>query len=451
MSRAQLFAAIAFLAAIGAVAVASADSNAPSSPAAANGTLAGTVVPALRPTAGAVTTVRAIDATTVTTTVTGRVGANGRYRLAAPPGVYLVLVEKVGARTRPIQGFGRLVRVRSGRTATLPPVAPGSAGPQRAPAGVAPAAAYRGTAGQPAVAVKYFTGTGPNAYLGKGLSTIIVTGLVGGRCYVVVEWERRADILAELRFQQSKYVDPSTRLTPRLIQPTIFVEGSVSTTASSTSWSIRMRDVATGRIIGSDSGSAGAGADVFDAIDAAARRLREQLEKELCLPTRFRGSFSGNIGGSAAGGGGGGMSFTGTITFVRSANQSLAAPGFIHYSVERVDYTSTATITFGDCSGTDTDTVSLRNEDPRASALQLATRITPNKGRAYLIVTFHQKPQPKNLTVNCSSGPFVTPWTPAATISTALGGDYYADGSRLRGTNNAQGGNSYSWDLTGGS
>ncbi len=199
--------------------------------AAANGTLKGNVAPSLRPSAGAVTTVRAIAAQDGATVATGRVGVRGTFRLAAAPGVYLVVVEKVSPGARPVVGFGRLVRLRSGRTSVVPTVNPGSAA-RRTTSGVSSANGYgAASATKPAVAVRNFAGSGPQAVLGRGLAAVVTTELFGSRCYVLVEWEMRPQMLQEIVLQQSRFGDPSTRVTPRWIAPTVFVEGSVSTTA----------------------------------------------------------------------------------------------------------------------------------------------------------------------------------------------------------------------------
>lgn len=418
------------------------------------GTLRGSVAAALRPSAGAVTTVRAIDAQNGTTSARGRVGASGAYRLSAPPGVYLVVVEKVSRRARPVTGFGRLVRVRGGQTSVLRTVNPGSAGARRTTAAVlstrAPALGSRSGAavaagGPPAVAVRYFTGSGPFAILGKGLADMIVTDLVGSRCYVVVEWERRDLLLAEIRLQQSRWVDPSTRVTPRWIQPTIFVEGSVSTTESSVSWNIRMREIASGRIIGSDRGTAGAGASFFDAELALAKRLRKQLEQELC--GRFTGQFSGRTREVAAGVQTLDYSFTGTVTFAR--NDAVDRwPGFASYTIERIDYTTTFTLS-GLCTGRAIESVSPARDDQPGNTLHVARDVTAAKGRKYEINFNVERPARATLRATCSGTPVDYPWSAVAQIFTAAA-PFYADATatRLQGTYNLPGTPvTYTWDL----
>ncbi len=86
----------------------------------------------------------------------------------------------------------------------------------------------------------------------------------------------------ELEFQQSPRVDPATRAKlGQLIQPTVFIEGSVSNTAGTVSWNIQARDAATGQVIGSDSGST-----PEDHFDDVTEGIALRLAGILCDPPK---------------------------------------------------------------------------------------------------------------------------------------------------------------------
>jgi hypothetical protein len=94
----------------------------------------------------------------------------------------------------------------------------------------------------------------------------------------VVEWERRADILREIEFSNSKWADPGTRIARgQLIEPDVFIEGTVTSTGNGeVSWHIRMIDATTGEVIGVDQGST-LGPEFFQASGSIAKRLNALL------------------------------------------------------------------------------------------------------------------------------------------------------------------------------
>ena len=415
------------------------------------GTVAGHVTVALRPSAGSVTVARAIDAENGTIAASRRIGASGSFQFAVTPGVYLVIVEKVSLHAPPVTGFGRLARAHAGRRSVIPTIKPGSAAKRTLSAteGVELESATGRVdvaANGPAVAVKEMTVSGPYAIVAKGLDDLLYTYLFGSSCYVLVEWEKRALILNEIRFQRSRYGDPSTRITPRLIAPTVFVEGSVATTEAGSRWSIRARDVASGQIIASDSGSA-AWTPYVEAWASIGRRLRAQVEKELC--GRFMGSFSGRTR-EGAGGQTLDYSFAGTVTFTRSSNNSRL--GYTSYRIARITYRTTFTLG-GACTGTASATVSLGPDDQPSNELHVAKSVTPGKGRRYEINFTVQSPARSPLRATCSGTAVDYPWSAVAQVITPPA-QLYADASatRLRGTRTVPGTPiSYTWNLRGAS
>ena len=133
----------------------------------------------------------------------------------------------------------------------------------------------------PSVAIVPFKGSGPNAYMGRGLADMVVTDLVQlapPRCKLaVVEWARRAEVEAEIKLQQRPEFDPSTRVKPgQMIDPRYFVEGSVTTSQTETGWSLQLRDSKTNRVVARDAGKA-SNDDVLNVSGAIARRLIASL------------------------------------------------------------------------------------------------------------------------------------------------------------------------------
>jgi hypothetical protein len=137
----------------------------------------------------------------------------------------------------------------------------------------------------PAIAVQKFEGSGSDAarQFAPGFGTMLQTDLtkVPGKFQpVVVEWERRGDIAAEVKLSKSPMVDPATRIkSGQWIYPDVFVKGRVSMTAdqSSTSWDVRMVDSDTGEIVATDRGTA-LGTKVLESTAGIAERLVKQLE-----------------------------------------------------------------------------------------------------------------------------------------------------------------------------
>ena len=393
----------------------------------ADGKITGRVAPALRPASGAQTTAEAIDASNLMVAAHGNVTRAGTYRLSVPPGVYLVGVDKVARRIAPVTGYSRLVRVAGGRTVSPPQIT-------RRPQHVAGATLRDG---KPVIAVKEFTATGspPHARLGRGFATMLETDILGP-CVVVVEWMRRSEVLAEIRLQQSRFVDPSTRVTPRLIQPEIFVEGSIALGQSSFSWNIRMRNARTGRIVARDSGS-GSADDFFDVTAGIAERLLEQLGAT-CLPPRFEGTFSGELVVS------GKTTFNGKIRFDRI--DPPPAKDLVTYRVSKVEFETTIDGRPA-CQGTATEKVTLTNVDPRISQLVIDPHRIKGKGYRYFVVSMFQSPRQRQVTFTCNGAPVSVPWVPAAALNT--GSSNFTDGTKLKGRNAEMAPSVYVWELFG--
>ena len=167
---------------------------------------------------------------------------------------------------------GTMCRSRTG--------APSTIGRQPSPAALRPAPPKPPKRTGPAVAFKPFSASGPNPQLGKGLSDMICTDMVGieAACkLVVVEWEKRAELLAEIELSHSPEFDPATQI-PRghLIDPDVFVTGIVSTTEADTNWKIQLVTAKTGDVIGRDNGNA-KGKKILEVSSDIAKRLAAQI------------------------------------------------------------------------------------------------------------------------------------------------------------------------------
>jgi hypothetical protein len=145
----------------------------------------------------------------------------------------------------------------------------------------------RAAVAQPAVGVNAFTGSGPNSQLGRGLSDMIVTDLANDAKFkkcggVVVELTRRDEVLKEQKLcrEHPELFDRSTcGKEGKLTQPTAVVDGTVTTTPDRTTWSIQMKDPATGKVIGGSHGSASGG---LEDLTRASKTIAEQLVGQTC-------------------------------------------------------------------------------------------------------------------------------------------------------------------------
>lgn len=137
---------------------------------------------------------------------------------------------------------------------------------------------------QPAIGVNAFRGTGPYSYMGKGLAEMLITDLVNSKTFqkchgTVVEMMKRDLVLKELKlclehpdeFDQSRCLRQGM-----LLDPTAVVDGTVVTTENTITWSIQMRDPATGKVIGDSKGSASAD------LAEASEKIAEQLARQAC-------------------------------------------------------------------------------------------------------------------------------------------------------------------------
>jgi hypothetical protein len=223
--------------------------------------------------------VRVPDGTVVGGTVAGPTGS---WTLGLDPGKYVVLASVVRDDGKPVvSALTPIQAVRSGKTTKTTVSLKRKKTPRPTKKRRKRRAAHSAAVTLVPVALKNFSGSGPNSQLGHGLTDMLITELSNmntGDCRPqVIEWERRQDILNEIALSNSKFADPRTRLrTDQLIDPAVFVQGSVETTETSATWNLQLVDAKTGDVLGGDTGTAD-GLAIFDAPAQIAQRLADQL------------------------------------------------------------------------------------------------------------------------------------------------------------------------------
>jgi len=134
----------------------------------------------------------------------------------------------------------------------------------------------------PVVAVRAFAGPAAQPHLGKGMTDMLISDLVRIQqpCAVTIAaWGKdREAVVGEIKQQQSPAFDPKTRVaTGKLVQPDVFVDGSVSLAGDRVSWSVKITDAITGEVQANLQG--GTPADQFVVGEEA---FAQKLAEELC-------------------------------------------------------------------------------------------------------------------------------------------------------------------------
>lgn len=210
---------------------------------------------------GAHAELRAVSLADGTVTATRSLPRSGAFKLGLPAGPYLLLGAIV---PRPGGGAPTLVRtavsLKPGQRRTKlnlkKPRKARRTKPRRA------RGAFVQELGQVSptrVAVEMpDLGGNPTGDLGaarRGINDYITTDLVSlgkERCdLAVIEIDRRADVIKELEFQQSPYVDPSTRVTRNFIISDVEVVGTINDApGDSAAIALRVRDRRSGKELG---------------------------------------------------------------------------------------------------------------------------------------------------------------------------------------------------------
>ena len=281
-------------------------------PAAKPGTFAGTLGVAVPK--GGEAEVRAVSRADGRIAAARQLPRSGAFSLRLPAGSYLVL-----GTVQPAPGRGKATQVRTAVSL--------KAGQQRKRINIkrtkkrkrratrsSARAAFVQELGQVtpdnvAIGLPNFTASGPlspdaKAVVG-GLNDLMITDMLDrGRSecdLTIVEVEHRADILKELEFQQSPYVDPSSRVTRNFIQQDISVEGTLKAAGPGRlTAEVKLRDARTGKEVGSLSRTF-AENDLFDAMEQLAHAAADESCKfhqayDVTLTVKGDGIFATHTG-----------------------------------------------------------------------------------------------------------------------------------------------------------
>lgn len=283
--------------------------TAAASGAAKPGTFAGSL--GMKVPAGAEADVRAINRTTGVVARVDDVASNGRFTLSMPKGVYLVVGTVVTPAGKLIQkDIGVSLRAgqkRRGSRLTAPPR-------KRRPQASAAYVQEKGqiTPGRIAVEIPNATGsTGDadwDAFRG-GINDLMVTDVIeaSGDCgTAIIEVERRDELLKELEFQQSIYVDPATRLVRNLVVGDVELRTTIAAApGGAAKVTITTVDKASGKELGSRAATIDRGR-VFAQLEAMAGQVADDLCKlsdiyEVTLDVAGEGRFATHTSSAAIG------------------------------------------------------------------------------------------------------------------------------------------------------
>jgi hypothetical protein len=259
---------------------------------------------------GAEADVRAVNRATGTVAATRAVGRTGRFTLSLAPATYLVVgtvVTKQGKLVQKRIGVSLKSGQKRRRTSLTAPKRKRKRGRAR-PAFVQ----ERGnvTPGRVAVEIPDVTGsTGDPDWdmLRRGINDLLMNDVFEAHdnCGVaILEVDRRADIIKELEFQQSPYVDPSTRVTRNFILGDVEIRGSISRApGNNAKLRMTMVDKRTGKSLGGRETTL-TSERVFDQVEALGKQLADDLCKlsdvyEVTLDVTGEGRFATHSGTGA--------------------------------------------------------------------------------------------------------------------------------------------------------
>lgn len=250
--------------------------------------------------------VRAVNRATGAITAAKTVGRSGRFSLSLPGATYLVVGTVITAKGKVLQQrIGVSLRPGQKRThAKLNARKRKRKRRRKARRGTAHAAftQERGqvTPGRIAVEIPDVTGSSGDPELDAmraGINDMLTHDVMeNDDCgLAIVEVDRRADILKELEFQQSPYVDPSTRVTRNFIVGDVEVRGTLSRAPGGAKVALTIVDKRTGKKLGTRETTFGDNA--FSQLTKLGKDLADDLCKlsdvyEITLDVQGEGRFA---------------------------------------------------------------------------------------------------------------------------------------------------------------
>lgn len=221
--------------------------------AATNGSVAGTTKLPKGAEASVVAT-SLVDGSLVSATP---VSAKGAFKVSLPAGAYVLATTVVPKPGGGAVATNRLpVSLKKGQKRTKIKVTTKKVKPKKGTAkGTRAYAQERGqvTPGVTAVQIEEFTGgTGEWEYMGKGLAALLTTDLVNDtQCKraVVANSADREKLKDELKLQESKYVDPKTRVQRNWIIPDLRVNGTLTSSGNTATVTVTITDARTGAVV----------------------------------------------------------------------------------------------------------------------------------------------------------------------------------------------------------
>lgn len=334
---------------------------------AAAATLAGSVTGGAIPTT-AVADVRAVDLRTLRIVGTDDVSRTRRWSIpGVRAGTYSVLTTVVRATGGLTQAVAAPVRARrTGRVVVTTSLMRRRAPRPRPRTRRASELRLHAAASAPVVVIRAFAGSGPNAFLGRGLATMLITdlGLGTAKCPIQQREGLREDLIArEIALSNSGLVAPGQRITPRPLRASLEVRGSVTTTADSMTWSIRLVDTATGTVVGGDEGTArGADGILGEAPAQIADRLLTQIcgaRYDVALSVRTDARFASHIA-------------AGTISALLTATGAPPRPG-----VPPITFTASGPLAYENLSFIPTNECALSAPVANPGGWSVTLQVTP--------------------------------------------------------------------------
>jgi len=255
-------------------------------PAVAAPNVVGKVTGKLPPGSRATTEVRAFEAGQARLVATSAVSRTGSFKLSLPPGGYVLETTVTPGRGKARGAVHRITPLtiaagqRRGTVRIAKPTARNAVA-----AGPSARASYSQESGginpgRVAVVIERFTGaTGELAVMNAGLADLLQTDVLqvpGCRRSLIANSHDRTFLLRELEFQQSRYVDPSTRVVRNFIEPDIVVTGRLRTRGSNLGYALTLKDARTGAVLETVSGTL-VGDRIFDQEETLAKRLVKRL------------------------------------------------------------------------------------------------------------------------------------------------------------------------------